>query len=118
MANERPHFIDTDVKRLRMQKNLSRVQAQLNPTQQRFSRLIHQPLIQLVSEAISVSIGRASGLFAAGLTALLGSGIYIFIAAQYNLTYDYRIFFILCAIGYAIGLIAEYSLVVLHRLRR
>ena len=116
--DQRPQFIDKAIKMLRMHKNLDYVQSKLKPAEKRFSKAIHQPLVQLVSELGAKTVARPSGLLGGGLVAFIGSAGYLWLTRSYHLPYNYGFFFLFFLGGFLLGLAGEYGLALLHKLRR
>lgn len=117
-VDDRPQLIDNAVKMFRMRRNLSHVQKRLKPAEKSFSKLIHQPLISRVSETSAKTISRPSGMLGGGMTAFLGSLLYLFVAHRYELAYNYLVFLLFFAAGFVLGIALEYTAYGLRRLRR
>lgn len=117
-TDDRPQFIDKAIKTLRLRQNLTHVQNRLTPTEKRFSKVVHQPLVQLISETGAKTVGRPSGILGGGLLALVGSLAYLWLTKRYELPYNYGFFLIFFAGGFVIGLAIEYGLYLAQKLRR
>lgn len=113
-----PQLIDKSVKTMRMRQNLAHVQTKLKPSDKRLSEAVHQPLVQLISEAAGKTIARPSGLLGGGLVAFLGGLVYQLLTRHYNLSYDFFFFALFFGAGFILGVVAEYLLTLLHRVRR
>lgn len=115
---ERPHFIDSSTKSLRLTKSMQTVQTRLTGPQKSFSKLIHQPLVQKVSEQAAKTVTRPSGLLGGGVAAFFGSLGYALFTQYYGFTYNFSIFLLLFVGGFAAGVAIEYAAYGLHKLRR
>lgn len=113
-SDQTPQIIDKGLRQLRMQKSLKHIQKRLKPSEKSFSKVVHQPLVQKVSEASAQTVARPSGIFGGGLVAFAGSLAYLWMTRHYSLTYNYFVFLTLFVGGFFIGLLGEY---LLHRLR-
>lgn len=108
-TDDRPLFIDKAIKTLRMKQNLAHVQNRLKPAEKGFSKVIHQPLVQRVSETSAKTITRPSGMLGGGLVAFVGSLGYLWLTRHYGLDYNYVFFLIFFATGFLLGLAGEYA---------
>ena len=104
-----PQFIDNVAKKLRMRQNLKKVQSKLSPRKRAFSKVIHRPNVQKVSELSAKTVARPSGLFGGGLVAFLGSSLYLAYAHYIGFTYNFFVFLLLFAFGFLVGVIGEYA---------
>lgn len=107
-TDDRPLFIDKAIKSLRLKKNLTHVQNKLRPAEKGFSKVVHQPLVQLVSEQAAKTVTRPSGMLGGGLMAFVGSLGYLWLTRHYGLTYNYFFFLLFFIVGFALGLLGEY----------
>lgn len=115
--DDRPQLIDNAVKMFRMRRNLSHVQNKLKPAQKGFSKVIHQPLVRRVSESASKTVSRPSGMLGGGITAFLGSLLYLILAYRIGFTYNYLLFLGFFVGGFVLGVCLEYALYGLRKLR-
>jgi hypothetical protein len=99
--------IDKAVKYQAYQKTLKGVRHHLPPAQRAFSKLIHQPTIEKVSELGSKTIARPSGLLGGGFFALLGTTIVIWMSRHYGFRYNYFVIVGLMIGGFFAGLALE-----------
>ena len=105
----KPQFIDNIAKKLRLNKNIKKVQSKLTPRQRAFSKVVHAPTVQKVSEASAKTVARPSGLFGGGLVAFIGSSAYLAYAHYIGFTYSFFVFLPLFVIGFLIGVLGEYA---------
>lgn len=94
-------------KKVVAQRQLAQVQRKLPARDRKLSAVIHQPLIRAVSESAAATISRPSGLLGGGLVALIGSIGYLYLTKHIGLTYNYLVFIVLFAGGFALGLMLE-----------
>ena len=71
------------------------------------SKVIHQPVIERVSEVAGATVARPSGILGGGLFAVLGSAILLYVTKHYGYHYNYLIFGMLFVGGFAAGMIVE-----------
>jgi hypothetical protein len=72
-----------------------------------FSKFVHGPTINTLSEAAGKTIIRPSGIVAGGLSTLAGSGYYYYAARQTGYSYSFTVALLLFVGGFAVGLMAE-----------
>jgi hypothetical protein len=102
-----PAFINQELRRITLRRELQHLQRQLPLPERSLSRVIHQPIIRKASEVAGQSLTRPSGLFGGGLAAFLGSSAYLYLAKHIGFTYNYVIFWLLFATGFVFGIILE-----------
>lgn len=96
-----------DLKTDAYKRTLRKVRGQLNAPQRAFSRVVHQPIIDNTSNALSKTVARPSAFLGAGLGALVGSSILLYISRKNGFTYNYTTLFVLFAGGFMLGLLLE-----------
>lgn len=89
------------------QRTLSHVRNRLSKPEKKFSKTIHQPVVEKSSEIIGSTIARPSGILFGGLFSFIGSLAGYLIARQLGGELPYSIFALLFVGGFAIGLIIE-----------
>jgi hypothetical protein len=100
-------FVNKELKDMAYARTMNRVRQQLSPVGRSFSKIIHQPVVDAVSEGAAKTVGRPSGLFGGGLLALVGTTIYYWITKHYGYDYNFFVFLLLLAVGFALGWFAE-----------
>ncbi|HSX17817.1 MAG TPA: hypothetical protein VLE51_00460 [Candidatus Saccharimonadales bacterium] len=100
-------FVNKEIKQMAYSRTLSRVRKQMSPTERSMSRLIHLPVVEELSETAAATVGRPSGLIGAGILAFFGSIIYYFTVKQAGYDYDFFVFLVLMAAGFAAGIFIE-----------
>jgi hypothetical protein len=88
-------------------RTLAQVQSRLKRPEKTLSKVIHQPIVEAVSEASGKTVARPSGLLGGGICALLGSLLLLYLARRHGFTYNYSIFIIFLVGGYVVGLLLE-----------
>jgi hypothetical protein len=91
-------------------RTLKKVRGRLNPVDRAFSKVVHQPFIDAVSNFSGKTIARPSGILGGGLLALIGSGLLLYISKHYGFEYNFTVFLILFASGFVAGLFGELAL--------
>ncbi len=86
---------------------LKKVRTHLKPSQKVLSRLIHQPVVESISEATAKSAARPSGLLGGGVVSLLGSGTLLYMSKHFGFRYNFFVFILLFAAGFGAGVILE-----------
>ncbi len=107
-------YVTGELKDMAYQRAITRVRRQLTPGQRSFSKVIHQPVVDAVSEATAKTIGRPSGILGGGLLALAGTTAYYYITKHYGYDYNYGVFLLLVAAGFVVGWLAEFLLRTMH----
>ncbi len=108
------HYVTAELKDMAYQRAITRVRRQLSPVARNFSKVIHQPAVDALSEATAKTIGRPSGILGGGILALAGTTIYYYIAKHYGYEYNFGIFLLLLAAGFAVGWLAEFLVRTMH----
>lgn len=96
-------FVNKELKDMAYSRTLNRVRQQLSPVNRTFSRFIHQPVVDSLSEGAAKTIGRPSGLFGGGLVALVGTSVYYYVSKHYGYDYNFFVFLILLVGGFVAG---------------
>lgn len=102
-------FVNRELKSITLRRELKSIQRKLPAPQRALSKVIHQPVVRAVSEGASKTVTRPSGLLGGGITAFAGTSAYLYIANHMGYEYNYGVFLVLFAGGFALGLILELS---------
>jgi hypothetical protein len=105
--NEAPMGLHRELKQNAYEQTLKRIQDQLRAPEKAFSRFIHQKSVEKISNAGAQTIARPSGILGGGILSLAGSALLLYATKRYGFEYNYFVFLILFAGGFAIGLIIE-----------
>lgn len=99
--------VNQELKAITLRRELNHIRRKLPATQRTLSKVIHQPTVRVVSEAAGKTVSRPSGLLGGGIVALIGTSLYLYIASQSGFAYNYTVFLLMFAGGFAIGLLIE-----------
>lgn len=102
VANSRLQFKGSAFKQL-----LREVQRQETPAQRRFSKVIHQPAVEEISNLAEGTVARPSGLLFGGLFSALSSIVVLYICRHYGYEYNFLIGLASFAGGFCVGLLLE-----------
>lgn len=108
-------YVNRELKDMAFKRSLNTARRHMNAPSRAMSKIIHQPVVEKVSEVAGATIARPSGILGGGLFAFVGSFALLWITKHYGYTYNYLVFFMLFVSGFAIGMIVE---LVLHGLIR
>ncbi len=97
---------------------LTKVRQHLSKPERAFSKLIHQPTIEKVSEASSKTVARPSGILGGGLVAFFGSLLLIYLARRYGFEYSYTIYLVTYIGGFFAGVGLELLIFAIRKARR
>lgn len=95
------------VKEQAYQQTLRATQRKLPKTSRRFSKVVHNDVVNAVSEVGAKTVARPSGLLGGSMVAFFGSVIFLYYARHYGFRYNYLVLFILFALGFAVGALIE-----------
>jgi translation elongation factor EF-G len=98
-----PVLINHELKEMAYQRVLKRTRRHLPAYSRAMSKIIHQPAVDMVSEVLSKSVGRPSGIIGGGVIALFGTSIYYYLTREYGYNYNSFIFLILMVAGFVLG---------------
>jgi hypothetical protein len=87
-----PPLITFELKEIAYQRLLTRARRHLPTYSRAMSKIIHQPAVDAVSEAVGKTVGRPSGIIGGGLMALIGTSIYYYLARHYGYSYNSFVF--------------------------
>jgi hypothetical protein len=107
--NEQP-LITFELKEIAYQRLLTRARRHLPTYSRAMSKIIHQPAVDAVSEAVGKTVGRPSGIIGGGLMALIGTSIYYYLARHYGYSYNSFVFLLLMLVGFVLGWSIEVTL--------
>ncbi len=104
---EKPIHVNKELKNMAYQRTLRRTRRQLNTPSRLLSKVIHQPVIESVSEVAGKTIARPSGLLTGGIAAFVGSSLFLWISRYYGYEFNFLLFIIFFVGGFFIGLLVE-----------
>lgn len=107
-----------DHQKATLQRELRAIRRKLPRSEQMLSRIVHQPVVRVVSQAAGATISRPSGMLGGGLVALIGTSGYLYLAKHLGFSYNYFVFLALFAAGFVVGLILELLVFLVFTARR
>lgn len=96
-----------NVKKAAYNKELNRARKHMSKPQKTFSKFIHNPTIESVSEFSSKTVARPSGLLGGGIFAAFGTITLYIMSRYYGFEYNFFIYIILLVLGFLIGVCVE-----------
>lgn len=99
-----PLHINRELKAITLRRELNHIREKLPRSQRTLSKVIHQPVVRVVSEGAGKTVSRPSGMLGGGIVALIGTSAYLWLANSTNIAYNYFVFLALFAGGFAVGL--------------
>jgi hypothetical protein len=100
-------LVSDDLKQTNTRQAIVRLQRQESLPTRTFSRLVHQPVVRTISAVADKTVSRPSGLLGGGLVAFMGTSAYLYLANHIGFSYNYLVFLLLLAAGFALGLALE-----------
>lgn len=84
-----------------------RMQKKLSKPQKAFSKVIHQPVVEALSDVGEKTIARPSGLLVGGLFSVLSSLVILYICRHYGYEYNFLVGLLGLAGGFVLGVLLE-----------
>jgi len=106
-SQQSPLGMHRQLKEVAYDRSMERVRSTLPKPARAFSKLIHTPAVDAVSEGVGKTMARPSGILGGGVAALIGSLILVYVTRHYGFTYNYLLFILLYIGGYCFGLVIE-----------
>ena len=88
-------------------QTLDKVRKQLNTPERQFSKLLHNKIVEIISDIIGTTFARPSGLLFGGIFSLAGSLALLIICRFYGYEYSYSLGLACLAGGFIAGLLIE-----------
>jgi len=98
------HYITKKIKAVTYKKTLSETRKNLSKPEKVFSKLIHQPVVESVSEVGAKTIARPSGILSGGVVGFFGSTLLIFFAKDIGFELPSSAFIVLFMAGFIVGI--------------
>lgn len=117
-ADAGPAYVNRELKDMSFRRTMNNTRRQLKAPERVASKLIHQPVVEKVSEVAGKTVARPSGILGGGIFALVGSFLLLWITKKYGYEYNYLVFFMLFVCGFVLGMIAELGLAYIRRRKR
>ncbi len=100
-------YISKELKAMGGRRVLTTARLHLKAPARAFSKVIHQPVVEKVSEVAGPTVARPSGILGGGIAALLGSSFLLYVTKHYGYRYNYFVFIMLFVGGFAVGMLVE-----------
>jgi len=113
-----PISYGAELQKRSLHDSLEKVQRSLPASQKAFSKIIHQPAVDAISEAGSKTIGRSGGLLMGGVASFIASIGVLFVCRYYGYRYNFLIGIIAFVGGFILGLAVEGILSINNRKKR
>lgn len=98
---------NTQLKGLAFKQKMREVQRKETPAQRSFSKFIHNPTVEVISNATENTVGRPSGLLFGGLFSVIAGLGVLYICNHYGYEYNFTIGLAFFVGGFFAGLIIE-----------
>jgi len=90
-----------------LSNSLSMIRRNLTPSQERFSKVIHNPIVSNISEATAKTLARPYAILTGGVVAFAGSVLYMFYSRHLGYRYNFFVPVLLFMTGLAVGTTVE-----------
>jgi len=101
--------INKQTKRAAYMRSLHRAQTHLSQKERTFSRIVHRPTIEKISNIASQTIARSSGLLFGSIFAFAGTILFVWFSRRFGIQYNYFIMILLFCGGYLVGVLVEFA---------
>jgi len=88
-------------------QTLSQARRHLKPSERTFSKIVHNPKVEVVSDGLGATVARPSGLLYGALFSFIGSLGYFIIAKRYGYEYNAFVAIVSFGGGFVLGLLVE-----------
>ena len=105
--NPKNNYIDQNLQNIQTKQLFNNIRHYLPILDKQLSKVIHQPVIEEVSDKTSKTIARSSGVLGGSILAFVGSLSYLIFVKYVGITYNYTWVFIFFIIGFIVGLAIE-----------
>lgn len=112
---DQPRFLNNELRQKALKDVLSRTRNHLNKPEKSLSKFIHRPLVEKVSVVTASTIGRPSGLAAAGFVAFVGGSLLLYLSNHYGYEYRFSAYGLLLGCGFVAGLLIELFVKLMRR---
>lgn len=99
--------INSSLKKHGLNQTLRKIQRKLPASQRGFSKVIHQPAIEQISDVAGATIARPSGILAAGFFSFVTSIAVLLLCRYYGYEYNFTIGLMALVGGFLLGLLLE-----------
>jgi hypothetical protein len=99
--------VNRELKKLTLKQELRRVQRREKLPARALSKVVHQPVVRVASEAAGKTVSRPSGLLGGGVFAFIGGLGYLYFAKHIGVQYNYLLSLLFFVAGFILGLLIE-----------
>ena len=99
--------INKDLKKAGLQKELSHIRRELGTTDRLASKIVHNKTVSVISNGLSKTVVRPSGMLGGAIIALIGTSIYYLFTKAVGVKYNYFIYILLFVGGFVLGIMIE-----------
>lgn len=96
-------------------RTLKRIRTHLNGRDRFMSKVVHQPVIEKVSNVSARTIARPNAFLGGSFCALIASAALMYLSRHYGFTYNYAAILLAFIAGFIIALVIEFLLKVIKR---
>lgn len=101
------HATQRELKDEAYRRLMGQVRRHLKRPTRSFSKLVHSPVVDSISNVSAKTIARPSGLLGGSIFAFLGSVVLLYSAKHYGFKYNYSFFFVCFVAGFLVGAFIE-----------
>lgn len=95
------------LKNIAVKQRIREVQRKETPAVRTFSKVVHQPVVEEISNIAESTVARPSGLLVGGIVSVISSLVVLYISRHYGYEYNFMIGLLGFAGGFVLGLILE-----------
>lgn len=106
-AEPTPTTLPKDLQSIAFRRSMIQIRRHLSKSEQSFSKVVHQPVVDRVSNIASKTIARPSGILWGAAFMFIGSVLLLIISKRYGFTYNYLVGLIFLITGYIFGCFIE-----------
>lgn len=110
-----PEPIGADLRQSGKKQTLRAIRRSLPAYSRPFSKVIHQPVVEAISEVSGKTVARPSALFSGALFSVISSLAILFISRYYGYEYNFLVGIVSFAGGFAAGLLIEMLARLFHK---
>ena len=103
-------YINRELKDMAFKRTMKNTRRHLSAPSRLVSKVIHQPIVEKMSEAASDTVARPSGIIGGGIFAVIGSLLLLWVTKHYGYEYNYLAFIVFVGTGFILGVAAEFLL--------
>lgn len=105
--NHHPVLVNAQLKDMAFSRAMTRTRKQLSPVSRTFSKVVHNKVVDRVSETVGSTIARPTSMLWGAVFAFIGTSALLWITRYYGYEYNYLVAILLFIFGAIAGLAAE-----------